>query len=79
MGKGNGNAKDPLKQSAPTKKSKMVTLAATPVKKRKKRGEDVNPLFLDPPSDAYAPYFKEFKSKRAPNFNTVKDITLCRA
>ncbi len=58
--------------------SKMVALAATSVTMRKKRGEDVDPLFLDPPSDAYAPNFKEFKSKRAPNFTTVKDITLCK-
>ncbi len=51
MGKGNGNAKAPLKQSTSTKKSKMVALSATPVTKRKKRGEDVDPLFLNPPSD----------------------------
>jgi len=58
MGKGNGNAKAPLKQ---------------------KRGEDVDPLFVDPTDDAYAPYFQDFNSKRAPDFTAVKDITLCEA
>ena len=79
MGKGNGNAKAPSKHPAPTNKSKQVAIAATPITKRKKRGEDVDPLFVDPLDDAYAPYFQDFKSKRAPNFTAVEDITLCKA
>ncbi len=79
MGKENGNAKAPSKQSTPTKKSEMVAIAATPATKRKKRGGFFYPLYLDPPSDAYAPNFKEFKSKRAPKVTIVKNITLCKA
>ncbi len=78
MEKGNWNVKFPSKHPAPMNKSKLVALATTPIAKRKKRGEDVDPLFVNPPSDAYAPYFEDFKSKRAPNFTAVKDITLCK-
>ena len=37
------------------------------------------PLFVDPPDDAYTPYFKEFEGKRAPNFTAVEDHVLCKA
>jgi hypothetical protein len=49
------------------------------VTKRKKKNSDANPLFVDPPDDAYAPYFKEFEGKRAPNFTTVEDLVLCKS
>jgi hypothetical protein len=49
------------------------------VTKRRKKNSDANPLFVDPPDDAYAPYFKEFEGKRAPNFTTVEDLVLCKS
>ena len=52
---------------------------ATPVTKRRKKNSDADPLFVDPPDDAYAPYFKEFEGKRAPNFTTVEDLVLCKS
>ncbi len=59
-----------------TKKAGSIT---TPVTKRRKKNSDADPLFVDPPDDAYAPYFKEFEGKRAPNFTTVEDLVLCKS
>ncbi len=73
MGKGNENAKAPLKQSTPTNKSKMVALAATAVTKRNKRGEAVDPLFLNAPSDAYAPYFEVYMDEVNVDYDNKED------
>ncbi len=48
------------------KSTKKVTLITTPVTKRREKNSETNPLFIDPPDDAYVPYFKEFEGKRAP-------------
>ena len=59
--------------------TKKATSIATPMTKRRKKNSDTNPLFVDPPDDRYAPYFKEFEGKRAPNFTAVKDLVLCKS
>ena len=61
------------------KSTKKATLIATPMTKRRKKNSDANPLFVDPHDDAYAPYFKEFEGKRAPNFTAVEDLVLCKS
>ncbi len=61
------------------KSTKKATLITTPMTKRRKKNSDANPLFVDPPDDAYAPYFKEFDGKMAPNFTTVEDLVLCKS
>ena len=61
------------------KSTKKAGSIATPVTKRRKKNSDADPLFVDPPDDAYAPYFKEFEGKRAPNFTTVEDLVLCKS
>ena len=60
------------------KESKTNTAIATPITKRKKKTAGSDHLFVDPPDDAYAPYFKEFEGKRAPNFTAVEDLVLCK-
>ena len=47
--------------------------------KRRKKNSDADPLYVDPPDDAYAPYFKEFEGKMAPNFTAVEDLVLCKS
>ena len=59
-----------------TKKAGSIT---TPITKRRKKNSDADPLFVDPPDDTYAPYFKEFEGKRTPNFTAVKDLVLCKS
>jgi len=49
------------------------------ITKRRKKGMEVHPLWNDPPDDAYAPFFQEFQSKRAPNFTPVEDLILCKS
>ena len=61
------------------KSTKKTASIATPVTKRRKKNSESNPLFVDPPDDAYAPYLKEFKGKRAPNFTAVEDLVLCKS
>ena len=61
------------------KSTKKAGLIATLVTKRRKKNSDANLLFVDPPDDAYAPYFKEFEGKRAPNFTAVEDLVLCKS
>ena len=51
----------------------------TPVTKHMKKNTGTDPLFVDPPDDEYAPYFKEIEGKRAPNFTAVEDLVLCKA
>ena len=53
------------------KSTKKTASIATPMTKQRKKNSETNPLFVDPPDDAYAPYFKEFEGKRAPNFIAV--------
>ena len=65
--------------TTPVTSTKNATSITTPVTKRRKKNSDANPLFVDPPDDAYAPYFKEFEGKRAPNFTTVEDLVLCKS
>ena len=65
--------------TTPVTSTKKATSITTPVTKRKQKNSDANPLFVDPPDDAYAPYFKEFEGKRAPNFTTVEDLVLCKS
>ena len=50
------------------KATKKTASIVTPMTKQRKKNSDINPLFVDPPDDEYAPYFKEFEGKRAPNF-----------
>ncbi len=61
------------------KQTKTNAAMVTPMTKPKKKNTGSGPLFVDPPDDAYAPYFKEFEGKRAPNFTAVEDLVLCRA
>ena len=61
------------------KSTKKSVAIPTPTTKRRKKNSDADPLFVDPPDDAYAPYFVEFDGKRAPNFTNVEDLVLCRA
>ncbi len=39
------------------KSTKKAASIKTPVTKRRKKNSDADPLFVDPPDDAYAPYF----------------------
>ena len=55
------------------KQTKTNIAIATPVTKHKKKNAGSDPLFVDPPDDAYTPCFKEFEGKRAPNFTAVED------
>ncbi len=66
------------KQSTPKKGVSKSTVAVA-ITKRKKKGEDADPLYVDPPDDVSAPYFEEFASKWAPNFTAVEDLVLCKA
>ena len=61
------------------KSMKKTASITTPVAKRRKKNSETNPLFVDPPDDAYTPYFKEFEGKRAPNFTAVEDLVLCKS
>ena len=61
------------------KSTKKAASIVMPVTKRRKKNSDTDPLFIDPPDDAYAPYFKEFEGKRAPNFTAVEDMVLCKS
>ncbi len=61
------------------KQTKTKAAIVTPTTKRKKKNAGSDPLFVDPPDDADAPQFKEFRGKRAPNFNAVEDLVLCKA
>ena len=61
------------------KKKNPPPVLPRPELKRRKKGNDSDPLWIDPPDDAYAPYFEEFQSKRAPNFTAVEDLILCKA
>ncbi len=56
------------------KSTKKAASIVTPMTKRRKKNSDANPLFVDPHDEAYAPYFKEFEGKRAPNFTIVEDL-----
>ena len=60
------------------KQTKTNAAIATSVMKCKKKNAWSDPLFIDPPDDAYAP-FKEIEGKRAPNFTAVEDLVLCKA
>ena len=61
------------------KQTKTNTAIVTPVTKHKKKNAGSDPLFVDPPDYAYAPYFNKFEGKRAPNFTAVEDRVLCKA
>ena len=61
------------------KQTKTKAAIVTPTTKRKKMNAGSDPLFVDPPDDAYAPYSKEFEGKRALNFTAVEDLVLCKA
>ena len=61
------------------KSTKKAALITTPMTNGRKKNSETNPLFVDPPDDAYAPYFKEFEGKRAPNFTAVEDLVLCKS
>ncbi len=66
-------------KSAKSTKRVPLNFAEAKITKRRKKGMEVHPLWNDPPDDAYAPYFEEFQSKRAPNFTPVEDLILCKA
>ena len=61
------------------KSTKNTASIVTPLTKRRKKNSETNPLFVDPPDDAYAPYFKECGGKRAPNFTAQEDLVLCKS
>ena len=61
------------------KSTKKAASIPTPITKWRKKNSETNPLVIDPPDDAYTPYFKEFEGKRAPNFTTVEDLVLCKS
>ena len=58
---------------------KKTASIVMPVMKQRKKNTETDPLFVDPPDNAYSLYFKEFESKRAPNFTAVEDLVLCKA
>ncbi len=61
------------------KQPKTNAAIVTPMTKHKKKNAWSDPLFVDPPDDAYTPYFKEFEGKRAPYyFTAVEDLVLCK-
>ena len=60
------------------KQTKTNAAIATPMTKHKKKNAGSDPLFVDPPDDAYTPYFKEFEGKRAPNVTAVEDLLCAR-
>ena len=60
-------ASGPRTSAAGARKSTKIFVAIpTPTTKRRKKNSDADPLFVDPPDDAYAPYFIKFEGKRAP-------------
>ena len=61
------------------KSTKKSIAIPTPTTKRRKKNSDADPLFVDPPNDAYAPYFVEFEGKRAPNFTAMEDLVFCKS
>ncbi len=61
------------------KQTKTNAAIATSVMKCKKKNAGSDPLFVDPPDDAFASYFEEFEGKRASNFTAVEDLVLCKA
>ncbi len=50
----------------------MKFVKAKITKRRKKR----HPLWVNPPNNAYTPYFEEFQTKQAPNFTLVEDLVV---
>ena len=62
-----------------TKTMKTNTAMMTPVTKHRKKNAGTDPPFVDPPDNAYTPYFIVFEDKTAPNFTAVKDLVLSKA
>lgn len=57
-----------------TKKTSSIMM---PLMKQGKMTTETDPLFVNLHNNAYEPYFKEYKGKRAPNFTAVEGLVLC--
>ncbi len=61
------------------KTMKNTAAMMTSVMRHRKKNDGIDPLFVDPCDEAYAPYFKEFDGQRAPNFTAVEDLVFYKA
>ncbi len=68
------------KYSRAVKSTKSIPIKFVEAKntKRRKKGMDVHPLWVNIPNNAYAPHFEEFQTKWASNFTSVEDLILCK-